>query len=88
MDNKNEKEFTNDEIVAVTINLLGEVFLPVYMRKQHRQISAAIDNLQILLQRMREENGVVINLTEEGAENGPAIEEAENIPETGERQDS
>ena len=88
MDNKNEKEFTNDEIVAVTINLLGEVFLPVYMKNQNRQISAAIDNLQILLHRMKEENGVVINLTEEGEENGSAIEEAENIPETGERQNS
>lgn len=88
MDNKNEKEFTNDEIVAVTINLLGEVFLPVYMKNQNRQISAAIDNLQILLHRMKEENGVVINLTEEDEENGSAIEEAENIPETGERQNS
>ena len=88
MDNKNEKEFTNDEIVAVTINLLGEVFLPVYMKNQNRQISAAIDNLQILLHRMKEENGVVINLTEEGEENGSVIEEAENIPETGERQNS
>lgn len=74
MDNKNEKEFTNDEIVTVTINLLGEVLLPIYMKNQHRQISAAIDNLQILLQRMREGNGAVINLAEEGAENGSAIE--------------
>ena len=88
MDNKNEKDFTNDEIVAVTINLLGEIFLPIYMKNQHRQIEAAIDNLQILLQRTKAENSVAIYPTKEDAENGSTIEESENIPETGERQDS